>query len=173
MNDHNALVRSSVVAVRIASLANQCFLLAVVLGLFASWLLAGQFTTMLLGTDTGADLSARTIGMRYEMVLGLVMAGVIYLLLRALGEMIGTVSLGDPFITANATRLRRIGWCLLALQLLELPASIIARAFPSLGSAAPDAGVSPGGWIAVLMVFVLARIFVAGASMRDDLEGTV
>ena len=30
-----------------------------------------------------------------------------------------------------------------------------------------------GGWIAVLMVFVLSRIFSAGAAMRDELEGTI
>lgn len=173
MIDHSGLVRSSALAVRVASLANRCFLLAVVLGLIASWLLAEQFTTILLGSDTGSDLGATTIGMRYLMGLGVVMAGAIYVLLQALREMIATVSLGDPFIAANAGRLRTIGWCLLTLQLLDIPAAVIARAFPSLGAAAPDGGVSLGGWIAVLMVFVLARIFVAGATLRDELEGTV
>jgi hypothetical protein len=42
-----------------------------------------------------------------------------------------------------------------------------------MGNAAPDATFSIGGWIAVLMVFVLSRIFAAGAVMRDELEGTV
>jgi hypothetical protein len=42
-----------------------------------------------------------------------------------------------------------------------------------MGSAAPDVTFSPGGWIAVLMVFVLSRVFAAGSAMKDDLEGTV
>ena len=36
-----------------------------------------------------------------------------------------------------------------------------------------DAGFSTSGWLAVLLTFVLARVFEAGARMRDDLEGTV
>ena len=33
--------------------------------------------------------------------------------------------------------------------------------------------LSPGGLFAVLMIFVLARIFRHGSEMRADLEGTV
>ena len=91
----------------------------------------------------------------------------------SLAQIIATVSAGDPFILANARRLQIIGWSLLALQLLEIPGALIARFFPSMGNAAPDATFSIGGWIAVLMVFVLSRIFAAGAVMRDELEGTV
>ena len=36
-----------------------------------------------------------------------------------------------------------------------------------------DAGFSASGWIAVLMAFVLARVFAEGTLMRDDLAGTV
>jgi hypothetical protein len=94
-------------------------------------------------------------------------------LLRALGRIIATVSTGDPFIAANAARLRAIGWSLLVLQLLDVPAALIGRAYPVLGAAAPYADLSPAGWLAVLMAFVLARVFTVGSRMRDDLEGTV
>lgn len=107
------------------------------------------------------------------MFLGVALAVGSYVLLRTLGRIIATVSEGDPFVAANAARLRTIGWSLLFLQLLDLPAALIAHAFPSLGAAAPESGVSPGGWLAVLMTFVLAQVFEAGARMRDDLEGTV
>jgi len=30
-----------------------------------------------------------------------------------------------------------------------------------------------GGWLAVLLTFLLARVFVEGARIREDLEGTV
>jgi hypothetical protein len=36
-----------------------------------------------------------------------------------------------------------------------------------------DAGFSINGWLAVLLTFLLARVFAQGTLMRDDLEGTV
>lgn len=173
MMDRGGLVRSSALAVRLASLANWGFGIAVLAGLTASALMGERFTSILLGAGGSVDLGARTSGMRWLMVLGVVMAVAIHMLLRALGRIIATVSTGDPFIADNAARLRTIGWSLLTLQLLDAPAALIAHGFPALGSAAPDGGVSPAGWLAVLMAFVLARVFVVGARMRDDLEGTV
>ena len=80
---------------------------------------------------------------------------------------------GDPFISVNARRLQTIGWALLFLQLLDIPGAIISKFFPVLSSGDGGVPFSPGGWIAVLMVFVLSRVFTAGSAMRDDLEGTV
>jgi hypothetical protein len=67
----------------------------------------------------------------------------------------------------------RIGWALLALQLLDIPAAMLISFYPALGDTAPHGTISIGGWIAVLMLFVLSRIFAAGAEMRDELEGTI
>lgn len=36
-----------------------------------------------------------------------------------------------------------------------------------------DAGFSVSGWLAVLLTFILARVFAEGTLMREDLEGTV
>ena len=36
-----------------------------------------------------------------------------------------------------------------------------------------DAGFSINGWLAVLLTFLLARVFAEGAHMREELEGTV
>jgi hypothetical protein len=36
-----------------------------------------------------------------------------------------------------------------------------------------DAGFSINGWLAVLLTFLLARVFAEGTLMREDLEGTV
>lgn len=38
-----------------------------------------------------------------------------------------------------------------------------------------DIGWSPSvdGWLSVLLLFILARVFDAGTKMRIDLEGTV
>lgn len=173
MVDHGDLVRASARTVWMVLLANLCFGIALLTGLAASGLLGERFTVMLLGGGAGVDLDARTNGMRWLMVLGLAVAVATHVLVGALRRVIGTVSTGDPFIVGNAARLRTIGWSLLIIQLLDIPAAVIARAYPALGAAAPDAGVSPAGWLAVLMTFVLARVFVVGARLRDDLEGVV
>ena len=63
---------------------------------------------------------------------------------------------------------------LLALQLIGLVIGGIGKAVST--PAHPlhlDAGFSPSGWLAVILTFVLARVFAEGALMRDDLEGTV
>ena len=36
-----------------------------------------------------------------------------------------------------------------------------------------QAGFSISGWLAVLLTFLLARVFAEGTLMREDLEGTV
>jgi hypothetical protein len=36
-----------------------------------------------------------------------------------------------------------------------------------------SSGFSLTGWLTVLLLFVLARVFEQGARMREDLEGTV
>ena len=36
-----------------------------------------------------------------------------------------------------------------------------------------NAGFSAAGWLAVILTFVLARVFAEGTHMREDLEGTV
>jgi hypothetical protein len=36
-----------------------------------------------------------------------------------------------------------------------------------------DAGFSVSGWLAVILTFVLARVFAEGTLMREDLEGTI
>ncbi len=70
--------------------------------------------------------------------------------------------------------LRAIAWALLALQLLSLVVGAIADALST--PAHPlhfDAGFSINGWLAVLLTFVLARVFAGGTLMREDLERTV
>ena len=36
-----------------------------------------------------------------------------------------------------------------------------------------DARFSVNGWLAVLLTFLLARVFAEGTLMRDELDGTV
>jgi hypothetical protein len=113
-------------------------------------------------------------GLRAIAALGLVSIPINYLILKRLLAMVETVRAGDPFVAANARRLQGIAWALLALQLLGLVIAIIARIVST--PAHPldlDTSFSINGWLAVLLAFVLARVFAEGAGMREDLEGTV
>jgi hypothetical protein len=113
-------------------------------------------------------------GMRVIAVLGLAAIPLNYIVLKRLLAIVRTVREGDPFVAANASRLQAIAWTLLALQLLSLVIGAIAKAVST--PAHPlhlDAGFSINGWLAVLLTFLLARVFAEGALMREDLQGTV
>ena len=114
------------------------------------------------------------MGMRAIAVLGLAAIPLNYAVLKRLLAVVETVRAGDPFVAANANRLQAIAWVLLALQLLSLVIGAIAKTVST--PAHPlhvDAGFSISGWLAVLLTFLLARVFAEGARMREDLEGTV
>ena len=113
-------------------------------------------------------------GLRGVALLGLVTIPLNYLILKRLLAMVETVRRGDPFVAANAQRLQAIGWVLLALQLLSIVIGAIGKAVST--SAHPvdlDAGFSINGWLAVLLTFILARVFAEGTLMREELEGTI
>ena len=113
-------------------------------------------------------------GLRAIAVLGLAAIPLNDLVLKRLLAMVETVRAGDPFVAANAHRLQAIAWALLALQLLSLVIGAIGKAVST--RAHPlhlDAGFSINGWLAVLLTFLLARVFAEGTLMRDDLAGTV
>ncbi len=114
------------------------------------------------------------MGLHAMAVVGLATIPLNYVVLKRLLAIVDTVRAGDPFVAANANRLQAIAWSLFALQLLSLVIGAIARTVST--PAHPidvDAGFSINGWLAVLLTFLLARVFAEGALMRDDLEGTV
>ena len=113
-------------------------------------------------------------GLRAVAVLGVVSVGFSHLILKRLLAVVDTVREGDPFLAENAYRLQAIAWFLLILQLLSLAIAAIGRWISSPGHEVElDAGFSAAGWLSVLMMFVLARVFAEGAVMRRDLQGTI
>ena len=120
------------------------------------------------------DAERLIMGLQAVAVLGLATIPLNYSVLKRLLAIVETVRAGDPFVAANASRLQAIAWALLALQLLSLVIAAIAKTVST--PAHPvnlDAGFSINGWLAVLLTFLLARVFAEGALMREDLEGTV
>lgn len=120
------------------------------------------------------DAERLVMGLRAVAVLGLAAVPLHYVVLKRLLAIVETVRAGDPFVAANASRLETIARVLLVLQLLSLVIGAIGKAVST--PAHPlnlDAGFSINGWLAVLLTFLLARVFAEGTRMRDDLEGTV
>ena len=114
------------------------------------------------------------LGLRAIAVIGLVAIPLNHAVLTRLLAIVDTVRAGDAFIAPNASRLHAIGRVLVTLQFLSLVVAAIARAVAIPGKPLNlDAGFSVNGWLAVLLTFVLARVFAEGTAMRDDLEGTV
>ena len=120
------------------------------------------------------DTDRLIMGLRAIAALGLAAIPLHYVVLKRLLAIVETVRGGEPFVAANASRLQAIAWTLFALQLLSLVIGAIARTVST--PAHPlhfRAGFSVNGWLAVLLTFLLARVFAEGALMREDLDGTV
>jgi hypothetical protein len=143
-----------------------------ILALFIASAIARDQVFAALGADVA---NARLIhGMRLIMVIGIGSAPLAHILLTRLLAIIETVRLGDPFVTGNAARLQTTAWALLGLELLHLAVGAIAASASSESQPLNiDWNFSITGWLAVLLLFVLARVFDHGTRMRDDLEGTV
>jgi hypothetical protein len=113
-------------------------------------------------------------GGRLIMVAGMLAVPVTHVVLTRLLAIVETVGDGDPFITDNAKRLQTIAWAVVVLELMHLAIGMIAAVAST--EAAPldiDWSFSLTRWIAVLLLFVLARVFEHGAHMREELEGTI
>jgi hypothetical protein len=149
-------------------------------------LMAAAFLAMLLASfifepafreyfSRNARLDADVVlpTMRLWVVTGLPMFAAIHVMVSRLLAMIETVRAGDPFVPQNAQRIRTIAWCLLVVQLFELACGIFIGVLSRAGADIGDWDPSLSGWVAVLLLFVLARVFEEGARIRADLEAMV
>lgn len=147
---------------------------AAILALLSATIVAPQWTFTALGIGASSYIRSAITGLRAIAALGVVAVPLHYAILKRLVAIVETVRGGDPFVAANAFRLQAIAWALLALQVLSIVIGAIGKAIST-----PEhpihlnAGFSTSGWLAVLLTFVLARVFAEGTRMREDLEGTV
>jgi hypothetical protein len=145
-----------------------------ILGLLLASLVAPGLVFEALGVRPAGARDSLEFGMRLIMVIGIAAVPLAYVILSRLRAIVDTVREGDPFVAANARRLQTIAWAYLGLELLHLGVGVVAA---SAGSSAQPLDVnwrfSVTPWVAVLLLFVLARVFDHGARMRADLEGTV
>jgi hypothetical protein len=142
---------------------------AILVGMFA----AERWAMTALGVPPSAQAGPLILGMRLIAALGLVGVPLNLIVLNRLLAMTDTVRAGDPFVAQNAARLQVIAWAVLGQQLLQLVIGTIAMSVSTPAHPLHIGAFSAGGWLAVVLLFVLARVFAEGARMRSDLEGTV
>jgi len=145
-----------------------------ILALLVASLIAESPVMRALGVSPGANNSKLFVGMRLIMVLGICAVPVVYFVLTRLLAIVETVGVGNPFVTVNAERLKMIAWAVLGLEFMHFAIGAVAV---SVSSAAAPLNISWDfsltRWLAVLLLFVLARVFEQGVRMREELEGTV
>ncbi len=147
---------------------------AAIFALLVATIVAQDWTFRALGITPESGIPQMIMGLRAIAALGLVGVLLNNAILKRLQSMVETVRLGDPFVAANAYRLHFIGWMLVALQLLSLAIAAVGKTISTPANpVALDAGFSINGWLAVLLTFVLARVFAEGTLMREDLDGTI
>ncbi|HEY2782332.1 MAG TPA: DUF2975 domain-containing protein [Steroidobacteraceae bacterium] len=145
--------------------------------IFALLLISFQFedlTLRALGVGSMAGHEGIIAGLRSIMVIGIVSVPIAFVIFRQLLRIVRSVRAGEPFTAENAGRLKAIAWALFALEMLHICVVAIASAVST-----KEVPLRIGGdfnltdWLAILLLFVLAQVFLEGARMRDDLEGTV
>lgn len=133
-----------------------------------------QWILSSLHLSPSPEATRLVMGMRLIAALGLIATPINHVILKRLLEIVETVRAGDPFVAKNAERLQTVAWALLTLQIFSIIIGIITRVITIPGHPLKlSAGFSVTGWLAVLLTFLLARVFAEGTAMRDDLEGTV
>jgi Protein of unknown function (DUF2975) len=144
-----------------------------ILALFVASVIWGGPVMRALGVRPAADSAALILGMRGIMWIGILGVPLAHIVFTRLLAIVETVNAGDPFIVENAVRLQTIAWAVVALEILNIAAAIIARA--SAGTQKLDIAwsFSVTRLLAILLLFVLARVFAEGARMRDELAATV
>ena len=127
-----------------------------------------------LGVRPALERDSMVRGMRMIAFIGILAVPLFHVFLKRLLDIVDTVRAGDPFISDNARRMQTIAWTLLGMQVMHMLIGFVAaRTRSEVQELDIDWSFSITPWIAVLLLFVLARVFEHGARMRADLEGTV
>ena len=170
---YNAALPLAYVVLRILIVLNWIYG-ACILGLLTFTFFNEQWFMKAIQMHAEGDMAPIMTGLRIIATLGVLAVPLNHVVLTRLLRIVETVGRGDPFVAANAYRLQAIAWALLALQVLSMIIGGIGKAISSAKFPLHlDAGFSTSGWLAVLLTFVLARVFAAGTVMREELEGTV
>ncbi len=170
---HSTALRATWVTLRILIVLNWV-LGALIFALLAISFQAKEWTWRALGLGAVAGHEGVVAGLRAIMVIGIVGIPMAHVVFSRLLTIVESVRTGEPFTVDNAGRLRTIAWALLGLELLHVCVVAIAAAVSTKEVPLRMSGnFHVSGWLAILLLFVLAQVFLEGTHMREDLEGTV
>jgi hypothetical protein len=171
--NHSTALPVAAVTLRILLVLNWIFG-SLIFALLAISFQAEAWTWRALGLGSVAGQDGIVAGLRSIMVIGIVGVPIGYIVLSRLLRIVESVGARAAFRIENARRLRTIAWALLALELLRVGVVAIASAVST--REVPlhiTSTFNLTGWLAILLLFVLAQVFLEGARMREDLEGTI
>ena len=148
--------------------------------IWLNWIFGAVFAVVLVASVAFSDLLLQTAraeaitpddlaAVRIAFAIGLVIVPLAHVALTRLRAIVASVRAGDPFVAPNARRLTAIAWALLGIMICDLAFGVMA----SMLDTHMEWSFSLTGWLAVLLLFVLARVFDHGTRMRDEIEGTV
>jgi hypothetical protein len=170
---HSSVLRAAWITLRTLVVLNFAYG-ALIFALLLISFQAEDWTFQALGVGHIAGHESIVNGMRSIMVIGIVSVPITYVFFGRLLRIVGSVRAGEPFAVENARRLRIIAFALLALQALHICVVAIASA---VSTREVPLNISDNfdltGWLAILLLFVLAQVFLEGTQMRNELEGTV
>ena len=169
---HSSVLRLALVTLRTLMVLNWVYG-ALIFSLLLISFQAEEWTWRALGIGTIAGHEGIVAGMRSIMVIGIVSVPIAFVFFRELLRILKSVRSG-PFTVENARRLTVIAWALLGLEGLHICVVAIASAVSTKEVPLRISGnFNVTGWLAILLLFVLAQVFLEGARMHDDLEGTI
>ena len=168
LRPHSTALSASRILLRILRVLNLVMGVCLVAAIPASFLFEPQFLEFFSKRPPRIDPAWLVPVLRVWIVLALPMIAAVHVLLSRLLAVVETVRSGDPFVPENAARLNTIAWCVLVTQLLELAFGVLAATMNAAGSNI-HWEFSLTGWLAVVLLFVLARVFEEGTQMREDL----
>lgn len=166
------ILGASRILLKIWRILNLAGAAAIVAATLASFIFEPAFRAY-FERQPGLDADGILPTLRLWVVIALPVFAAIHIMASRLLEMTETARAGDPFALENAARLRTIAWCLLMVQLFELACGFFIRVLERAGADIGEWDPSLSGWLAVLLLFVLARVFEEGARIRADLEAMV
>lgn len=168
LRPHSTALSASRILLKILRVFNLIMGVMLVVAVPASFLYEPLFFEFFTKRPPRIDPTWLIPVLRIWIVLALLLVAAVHVSLSRLLAVVETVRAGDPFVPENAARLKTIAWCVLATQLLHLTFGMMAATMNAAGSNI-EWKLSLTGWLAVVLLFVLARVFEEGTRMREDL----
>lgn len=137
------------------------------------WMAPAQFIAAAQAANAEENPQAIVAFMGIVALMMIIIMPATHALLTRLIAMIDTVETDTVFSAINAERLRGIAWALLVINLTDLGFGLAS--YLASEASGEYFGWSPSltGWLAVLLLFVLAKVFQRGSDMRAELAEVI